>query len=197
LSPRVTDCTSAVRRCSPAQMRAWTISASGAEKLVKFRVSPPKRLLVRPNVVPEEHLQHTDRWSVQRKVPRRMFRVRRGEERRPGWDRIPRPPEVPEVLVVPAVDGRVRAGQVHHRKQACAVGHVDRAPFDEIRGTSFQRMAGPPVLCQNRTLCVCVSVRTTLFSEPSASTSLRSAAYAALPSAFGPAVRARAVPLAA
>jgi hypothetical protein len=81
-------------------------------------------------------------------------------------------------------------------RRALSAMSIER-PSMRSEATSFQRMAGPPVLCQNRTLCVCVSVRTTLFSEPSASTSLRSAAYAALPSAFGPAVRARAVPLAA
>ena len=52
---------------------------------------------------------------------------------------------------------------------------IERA-FDESEATSFQRMAGPPVLCQNRALWVCVSVRTALVGEPSLITSLRSAA---------------------
>src|SRR5215211_8636905 len=55
------------------------------------------------------------------------------------------------------------------------------------RATAFQLATG--VLCHQRAMYVCVGVRATLFVEPSAFTSLKSWAQAALESAFGPAVR--------
>ena len=51
-----------------------------------------------------------------------------------SWDRVPRPPEVEVVLVVPAVDRRVRAAQVLQREEPRAVGGVETGPCDELPG---------------------------------------------------------------
>jgi hypothetical protein len=56
-----------------------------------------------------------------------------------------------------------------------------------VRATAFQVATG--LLCQKIAMCVCSGVRTALSMPPSALTSLKSAAHAALDSAFGPAVR--------
>ena len=53
---------------------------------------------------------------------------------RRSWDRVPRPPEVEVVLVVPAVDRRVRPAQVLQREEPRAVGGVETGPGDELRG---------------------------------------------------------------
>src|SRR5207248_7547069 len=53
----------------------------------------------------------------------------------------------------------------------------------------FHSSVGPPVLCHHSAMCVCSGVRTVLFTEPSALTSLKSAAQAALVGACGPSVR--------
>src|SRR5215216_3796189 len=58
-----------------------------------------------------------------------------------------------------------------------------------LRATGFQSRAGPPALCHHSAMCVCSGVRTVLFTEPSAFTSLNSAAQVALVSACGPMVR--------
>jgi hypothetical protein len=79
-------------------------------------------------------------------VSRDPLGIRRGEERRPGrvgirgevsilqrsWNRVPRPPEVEVVLVVPAVDRRVRPAQVLQREESRAVGGVEVVPCDEL-----------------------------------------------------------------
>ena len=95
---------------------------------------------IEPDLVgAEEHLQHLKVRTVQTEVPGRVLGVGRGEERRPRRvrlgrgiavpvrlvDRLPRSPEVPVVLVVPAADRRVRAAQVQLRKQEGAVDDVD------------------------------------------------------------------------
>src|SRR5918993_3781420 len=81
-------------------------------------------------------------------VSRSPLGIRRGEERRPGrvrfrggvsilrrsWNRVPRPPEVVVVLVVPAVDRRVRPAQVLQREEPRAVGGVETGPCDELPG---------------------------------------------------------------
>ena len=75
--------------------------------------------------VAEEHPQHGDVCAVEAVVSRGPLGIRRGKERRPGrvgirsavpilqssWNRVPRPPEVEVVLIVPAVDRRVRRAQ--------------------------------------------------------------------------------------
>src|SRR3954462_5179895 len=76
--------------------------------------------------VAEEHPQHGDVCAVQAVVSGDPLGIRRADERRPGgvryrvftlvlsrsWNGVPRPPEVEVVLVVPAVDRRVRGAQV-------------------------------------------------------------------------------------
>src|SRR6266542_3190149 len=58
-----------------------------------------------------------------------------------------------------------------------------------FRATAFHSRVGPPALCQKIAMCVCSGVRVALFTEPSALTSLKSSAHAALLSACGPSVR--------
>src|SRR4030095_9219161 len=98
--------------------------------------------------VAEEHPQHADVRAVVAEMSRWVLWIGRGEQRCPTrlgsgrrvavlrrpWDRIPRPPEVPVVLVVPAVDPRIRSTQVRHREEAGAVGDVDRFSSDELAG---------------------------------------------------------------
>ena len=81
-------------------------------------------------------------------MPGRVVGVGRRDERRPRRvgrsirvalrrlprpaDRLKRPPEVEVVLVVPAVDRRVRAAQVHHREETRTVGGVEVVSCDEV-----------------------------------------------------------------
>src|SRR5215208_3810627 len=191
LSPRVTDCTSPVRKCRPAQMRVSTISSSGAEKLVKFRVSPPNLLLVTPNEVlfPKNICStriaavSSARWpdgcsgygavrsGVQDEI---AFHGRQKSQKYLSFQQL--------------IAESAAARFIIASRRALPAMSIER-PSMRSEATSFQSTAGPPVLCQNRVLCVCVGVRTALVAEPSIVTSFRSAAYAALPSAFGPAVR--------
>ena len=81
-------------------------------------------------------------------MPRDPLGIRRGDERRPRrvgvpWrrfhrpssrDRVPRPPEVEVVLVVPAVDRRVRPAHVQQREESRGVGGVEVVPGDELPG---------------------------------------------------------------
>ncbi len=108
------------------------------------------RDLERPTlgVVAEEHPQHGDVCAVEAVVSRDPLGIRRGDERRPGrvgirgvvsilqrsGNRVPRPPEVVVVLVVPAVDRRVRPAQVLQREEPCAVCGVETGPCDELPG---------------------------------------------------------------
>ena len=134
-------------------------------------------------------------------VPRRVLGVRRRDERRPGRvggrrrvgvlvrprNRVPRPPEVEVVLVVPAVDPRVRRAQVRHREDSRAVGDVQPVPCDEVTGDGVparDRRALPPTR-----VYVWSAVRVEPVADPSALTSLTSAAHCAMSSAGGPAVR--------
>src|SRR5262245_60206805 len=56
---------------------------------------------------------------------------------------MPRPPEIPVVLVVPAVDRRVSGAQVHHREQEGAVADIGCILINEISGDSIpQHVAG-------------------------------------------------------
>src|SRR5215207_3109853 len=59
--------------------------------------------------------------------------------------------------------------------------------LSRFRATAFQVATG--VLCQKSAMCVCSGVRAVLLTEPSAFTSLKSAAHATLVSAGGPALR--------
>ena len=74
-------------------------------------------------------------------------------------DRLPRPPEVPVVLVVPAADRRVRAAQVQLREQQRAVSDVDGRSCrlsTRSRATPFQSRPARPSLCHQS---ACVSAR--------------------------------------
>src|SRR5438876_423294 len=99
----------------------------------------------------------------------------------------PRTPEVPVVLVVPAVDRSVGGAQIQHREEEGAVTDVDGVLVDQVRATPFHASGGGAP-CQKIAMCVCSGVRTVLFTEPSAFTSLKSSAYASLVSEFGPSV---------
>ena len=90
--------TSAVRKCSPAHMRASMSSVRACEKLSKLRVPgiTRRRLkeggrgrdLVAPlDHVAEEHRQHAGVRAVEAEMPRWMVRVRGVDERGPRSDR--------------------------------------------------------------------------------------------------------------
>ena len=101
----------------------------------------------------------------------------------PG-DRVPRPPEVPVVLVVPAVDRRVGSAEVLHREEPGGGGDVEALTGDELPRDGVparDRRALPP------TGDVGLSrVRTVLSTAPIALTSLKSRAHAALVRALRP-----------
>src|SRR4029079_2142468 len=81
-------------------------------------------------------------------MPGGPLRIGRADERRPGrvggrvriailsgsGDRVPRPPEVEVVLVVPTVDRRVRPTHVQQCEESRAVGGVAIVPRDELPG---------------------------------------------------------------
>ena len=160
--------TSEVRKCRPAQMRASMSSASGCENVSK-RAHPHfsrrqeagrARDLEAPcGLVAEEHPQHGDVCAVEAVVSRGPLGIRRGDERRPArvsvrrgvvvlcrsWDGVPRPPEVEVVLVVPAVDRRVRSGQVLQRQEPRAVGGVEVVPCDELAGDLVPAQDATPI----------------------------------------------------
>ena len=71
-------------------------------------------------------------------------------------NRLTWPPEVEVVLVVPAVDRGVCAGQIQHREQERAVSEIDAVAGSSTRSraTSLHNTAGPPALCQQMALCV-------------------------------------------
>jgi hypothetical protein len=154
LVPRSRPCTSAVRKCSPAQMRASTISSSGCENRPKARL--PTELAARDAVMhhvrAEERLECAQMCTVEAHVPGRVVGVGRRQQRRPGRvrlgrrvpvqvgvsDRRPRPPEVEVVLVVPAVDRRIRAAQVHHREQKGTVGDNKFVSLSSVGGPAVR-----------------------------------------------------------
>ena len=137
-------------------MRASMSSASGCVNVSNVRTADPPGFVegardlegTTHGVVAEEHPQHGGVCGVEAVVSRGPLGIRRGEERRPGrvclgavvlvvqrrGDRVPRPPEVEVVLVVPAVDRRVRAAEVLQREEPRAVGGVEAGPFDELTG---------------------------------------------------------------
>ena len=87
-----------------------------------------------------------------------MLGVRRRDQRRPAGlrlsrrvavlrrprDRVPRPPEVPVVLVVPAVDRRVGSAEVLHRQGA---GRCRRRPRPSRRASSARRSSSSRPAC--------------------------------------------------
>src|SRR5207249_549701 len=112
----------------------------------------------------EEHLQHLKVRAVATEVPRWVLGVRRCEKRCPGGvgvgvriavlvrplDRRPRTPEVPIVLVVPAVDRSVRGAQVQHREEEGAVTDVDGVLVDQVPGDAVPRQRRRGALPENR-----------------------------------------------
>ena len=137
-------------------MRASMSSASGCVNVSNVRTAGPPGFdegagdLERPShgVVAEEHPQHGDVCGIEAVVSRGPLGVRRGEKRCPGrvglrcgvailrrsWNRVPRPPEVEVVLVVPAVDRRVRPAEVLQREEPRTVGGVEVGSCDELPG---------------------------------------------------------------
>ena len=107
---------------------------------------------------------------------------------RRSWDRVPRPPEVEVVLVVPAVDRRVRPAQVLQREEPRAVGGVEAVPCDELPGdlVPAQNGCALPPLGDVRLLGRSGSSRSLL---PRLLTSLNSSAHCGLSSAGGGAER--------
>src|SRR6266540_7134458 len=157
LLPRSSACTSAVRKWRPAQMRASMSSASACEKLENLRVrgsSRPRRadrlVIWKPSgMASPKNIPRTRRYepSWQRcpdgcsgygavisafhvgsgsvsALPSSAARVIAFHGR----------PEVPVVLVVPAVDACVRGAQVLHRKQTGGVEVVKAVSSHEVAG---------------------------------------------------------------
>src|ERR687897_1821838 len=113
-------------------------------------------------VVAEERAQHGNVRAIEAVVSRGPLRVGGGEQRRPGgvgfgggvavlagaYDRVPGPPEVVVVLVVPAGDRRVGAAEVLQREQPGAVGGAQVGAGDELAGDlvpADDRCALPPL----------------------------------------------------
>jgi hypothetical protein len=102
------------------------VAAEGARRgIVRIKERGGARDLEAPlgRVDAEEHLQHASVCAVEAEMPGRVVGIRCGDECRPRWvgrsrwvavlvcsrDRVPWPPGVRVVLVVPAVDRRVRS----------------------------------------------------------------------------------------
>ena len=121
----------------------------------------------------EEELHRADAPAVETHVTRRVIGIRGASQGRParlglspgccppgpGRSR-PGPPEVEVVLVVPAVDRRVRGGQVHHREQpALSARSMPRA---SIRSRAATLQNGPPAPVQKSAVRVWSAVRIVL-----------------------------------
>src|SRR5207249_8734784 len=65
-------------------------------------------------------------------------------------DRRPRTPEVPVVLVVPAVDQRVGGAQIQHREEEGAVTDVDGVLVDQVPGDAVPRQRRRSALPEDR-----------------------------------------------
>jgi hypothetical protein len=140
-------------------MRASMISLSAREKRSKWRNSPGKRLLLTSKpVLSPKNICNTSRCAPSRpRCPDGCSGVRRRDECHPRGvglgvrvavlirplDRRPGPPKIPVVLVVPGVDRRIGAAQVHHREQECAVVEVDGVLINEVPGDCVPREPRP------------------------------------------------------
>jgi hypothetical protein len=119
---------------------------------------------------------------VEERQPGRVGLGRRVAVRGCLADRRDRAPEVPVVLVVPAADDAVGRGQVRHRIEAGALDDVETSgrgqrPEDAVPD-------GGPAACQKIEAAVWSAVRFVPVSEPTFFTSLKSFAWAVLPSAL-------------
>ena len=102
-------------------------------------------------------------------------------------DRVPRPPEVEVVLVVPAIDRRIGPTHVLQREESRRVGGAEIVPCDELSGDfvpAKDRCALPPP----GDVCLGVSPDHAV-ALPRSLTSLNSIAHCALSSAGGGALR--------
>src|SRR6476660_2010358 len=86
--------------------------------------------------------------GIEAVVPGRMLRIRRCDEGRPARiggrrrvpvltrarNRVPWPPEVVVVLVIPAVDRRIRAAEVLQRQEPRRIGGLQAVSCDELAG---------------------------------------------------------------
>ena len=120
-----------------------TLCSVGARRADALVISKP------PSIASPKNMRRMVTCAVSRQLcPDGVLRVRRGDQGRPAWlgnrrgvvvltrprDRVPRPPEVVVVLVVPAVDRRIRPAQVLQCQEPCAVGGVEVIPRDELSG---------------------------------------------------------------
>ena len=119
-----------------------------------------------PGASPKNMPQHGDVCGVEAVVPRDPLGIRRRDERRPGRvgcrvrrsrrparrDRVPRPPEVEVVLVVPAVDRRVRPLRFCSARSLALSAASRSFRAMSCRATSFQLRPG--ALCHHLAMYV-------------------------------------------